>query len=110
MDHVLNDIAAIGAEFGVRGIVLFGSRARGDHSLKSDYDIAVLGSLTEAEKARLLDKIDEIETLKKIDLVFVDDVRGSEDLLARIRKEGVVIYGEGGKQDPQLSERSSKTQ
>ncbi len=94
MDRVLKELSTIGAEMGVRRLVLFGSRARGDHRSKSDYDIAVFGSLTEVEKAKLLGKIDEIETLKKIDLVFADDT-GSEDLLERVETEGLVFYEEG---------------
>ncbi len=43
-------------------IVLFGSRARGDHSVESDYDIAIIvRGLTRELKHRILDEVAEIE-------------------------------------------------
>jgi len=43
-------------------MVLFGSRARGDHSQESDVDVAILvRRLTREMKHRILDKVAEIE-------------------------------------------------
>ena len=43
-------------------MVLFGSRARGDHSQESDVDVAVIvHGLTRETKHQILDKIAEIE-------------------------------------------------
>lgn len=41
MDKVLNEISRIALDYDINKVVLFGSRARGDNTPKSDYDIAV---------------------------------------------------------------------
>jgi len=40
-DYVIEQLCEIAAKYKIEKMVLFGSRARGDHSLLSDYDIAV---------------------------------------------------------------------
>lgn len=76
----------------VKKAVLFGSRARGDNSDRSDYDVAVYGALSLYEKAALRYSCDnDIPTLHKIDLIFVGDV-DSPALLENIDKDGIVIY------------------
>lgn len=76
----------------VKRAVLFGSRARGDSSDRSDYDVAVYGVLSLYEKAALRYACDnDIPTLHKIDLIFVKDV-DSPALLENIDKDGIVIY------------------
>ena len=72
--------------------VLFGSRARGDHTELSDYDIAVYGAPSQAERARLKYACrEELPTLHKIDLLFADEIK-NEKLLSNIQKEGVSFY------------------
>ena len=72
MDSVLERIKEISLQYKVDKTVLFGSRARGDHSLISDYDIAIFENhLSPLDKARLRDDIDEIETLPKEFLVVI---------------------------------------
>lgn len=96
MDEVLQKITQIAGKYKVEKLVLFGSRARGDNSLRSDYDIAVFGNgLSSTDKARFWADIEEIDTLKKIDLVFVDEPV-TDELLKNIAEEGVCIYGEFG--------------
>jgi len=93
MDHVLAQITSIAKKYKVDKVVLFGSRARGDHNEVSDYDIAVFGEgiLSPSDEARLFDEIDEIETLKKIDVVWVR-AGDTGELTRRIQKEGRVLY------------------
>ncbi|MDR5659954.1 nucleotidyltransferase domain-containing protein [Serpentinicella sp. ANB-PHB4] len=91
MDHVLEEIKKLGESYGFERVVLFGSRARGDHSKTSDYDIAVFGQVSLREKAMFCDALEEINTLNKFDVVFTDD-HIEEKLLNNIVEEGVVIY------------------
>ena len=92
MDSVLERIKEISLQYKVDKIVLFGSRARGDHSLVSDYDIAIFENhLSALDKARLRDDVDEIETLKKIDIVFIQE-NFTDELMESIKRDGVIIY------------------
>lgn len=92
MDSVLEQIKEISLQYKVDKIVLFGSRARGDHSSVSDYDIAIFENhLSALDKARLRDDVDEIETLKKIDIIFVQE-NFTDELMESIKRDGVIIY------------------
>ena len=92
MDSVLEQIKEISLQYKVEKIVLFGSRARGDCSPVSDYDIAIFENhLSAFDKARLRDEVDEIETLKKIDIIFVQE-NFTDELMESIKRDGVIIY------------------
>jgi len=75
-----------------RRIILFGSRARGDASEKSDYDFAFeLAKKEEPNWSRFaLDADEKTPTLKKLDLVRLDQI--DEDFKKRILSEGIVVY------------------
>lgn len=90
-------IAAIQAQFArypaIKKAVLFGSRARGDNTERSDYDIAVYGNLTRLERATLRYACDEeLPTLHKIDLIFMQEQSPSA-FTENIEREGIAIYG-----------------
>jgi uncharacterized protein len=96
VDEVLNQIIEIAKKYNVEKVILFGSRARGDNSHVSDYDIAVFKEvLTAIDKACFSSDVEEIETLKKIDIVFVNESL-SDKLMKNIRREGVLIYEQAG--------------
>jgi predicted nucleotidyltransferase len=95
LDPVIDQIRQIAAKYPITKLVLFGSRARGDHSPVSDYDLAVFGpGLSVYAKAGFSLDVEEIATLKKIDLVFADENATDEtdDLMRNIVTEGKVIY------------------
>ena len=76
---------------------LFGSRARGDFTARSDYDIAVFGNVTQTEKARLRAACcDDLPTLHKIDLIFADEVT-DKNFMKSIQTEGIVFYDKAAK-------------
>lgn len=96
MDNVLEHIKKAAVKHGIDKVVLFGSRARGDASQVSDYDIAVFAKeLTAIDRARFCEVVDEIPTLKKIDVVFIDSGT-AEGLIESINKDGVVVYEKEG--------------
>jgi nucleotidyltransferase substrate binding protein (TIGR01987 family) len=70
-------------------VILFGSRARGDNSLKSDIDLAIYADNSSIEF------IEEIEmnthTLLEFDFSDMNVVR-DEFFIEQIKKEGIVIY------------------
>lgn len=87
----LTQIREIATRYKIDKLVLFGSRARGDHSPVSDYDIAVFGKhLSPLDKACFCADTDEIETLKKIDIVFVHD-SATDELIENITRDGVIL-------------------
>ncbi len=73
-------------------IILFGSRARGDHRANSDFDIAVKSSkITTDAWARLqIDLQEEPITLYQVDLV--DFSQMDNDYKNQISREGKVLY------------------
>lgn len=94
IDNVLKAVIERFAEYpNIERAVLFGSRARGDNGERSDYDIAVYGSLERKDKTALRYFCDEeLPTLHKIDLIFMEEQTASE-FTRSIEREGVEIYG-----------------
>ena len=86
--RVKRDIIKFAKRYGVRKVILFGSRARGDNRERSDIDLAVsggdTGEFTEAVN-------EEARTLLMFDVVDLD--RGiSSELQAEIDRDGVTLY------------------
>lgn len=85
---VIEEIRALARKHGVRRVILFGSRARGDYRRKSDIDLAVEGgdfpnfSLDVDEETSTLRLFDFIDMSEEVPLA----------LLAAIKKEGIVLY------------------
>jgi predicted nucleotidyltransferase len=96
MDEVLKQICEIAKKYNTEKLVLFGSRARGDNSPVSDYDIAVFKTcISVYDKASFSLDVEDIETLKKIDIIFIDE-KLEDKLMENIKKEGIIIYEQTG--------------
>ncbi len=85
-----DEIILLAKQHGIKKLILFGSRARGDFKKTSDIDLAVSGGET---ASFLLDIDEDTSTLLKYDIVDLDGYVEPE-LLDSIRREGVVIYEE----------------
>ena len=70
-ERVLRDISVFAKKYSINKVILFGSRARGDNTERSDIDFIVYG-VKDIETLR--EEIDEIMTLKKIDIFDYDEV------------------------------------
>jgi len=94
MDSVVEQIQFICAQYPVDRVILFGSRAGKDFSERSDYDIAIFyQELDPEKKTSLYFAIQNIETLKKFDIVWVGkNERPSEQILHSILTGGRTIY------------------
>ena len=68
--------------------ILFGSRARGDYKSTSDIDIAVEENIPRGMQYKIMNEIDLLDIIYKIDLVFIDEKTNSE-LLESIKRDGV---------------------
>lgn len=90
MDKVLEQIKKIARKYKIKQVILFGSRARGNHSPDSDYDIAVHGpELSLEDKANFCAEVESInESVVEIELAFFDLVADFSDLL----EYGVIVY------------------
>ena len=85
-----NEIISYAKRFGVKKMILFGSRARGDNRERSDIDLAASGG-------NIYDFHQEIEenlpTLLKCDVINLDK-NLSEDFLAEIKRDGIILFEE----------------
>lgn len=88
--RIEEDIIKIAKKNGIKKIILFGSRARGDNSERSDIDLAVSGGNA---WNFYYDIEEEAWTLLMFDVVDMD--KGiSKELQAEIDRDGVIIYEE----------------
>lgn len=92
MKQLMDAIAVSGKKYStISKIILFGSTARGDAKPNSDIDLAVFTTEESLhEQARFTEDVLNLESLKKFDIVFIDD-HTEAALLENIYKEGKVI-------------------
>lgn len=90
-EKLVKSIQKIGENYAIEKIVLFGSRARGDNRTVSDIDLAIFPLPEFNMRGHLASDIDDLRTLLKIDIIFIDE---SVDtcLLENITREGVTLY------------------
>lgn len=89
--QLIQRIQEIGLNYSIDKIILFGSRARGDHHLTSDIDLAIYPLPGFEKRGELASDLDDLRTLLKIDTVFIDSQIDLQ-LLGNIRREGVTLY------------------
>ena len=91
-NKVKDKIIELAKKHGVKKVILFGSRARGDNWERSDIDLAISGG----DRVRFALDVDEIEivpTLLMFDVVDLDEPC-NEELLESIRRDGIALYEE----------------
>ena len=87
-DRVLRELSSFARKYTVMKIVLFGSRARGTNTERSDIDIAVYGG----EFDQFYWEVKEnIHSLLMFDIIQADAAI-SDELKQEIEKDGVTIY------------------
>ena len=86
-DRVLKEIRTFAAEHGVQKIILFGSRASGTNTQRSDIDIAVTGGDFSAFSWDIQEKV---HSLLMFDVINIDG--GISESLRDEILNGVVIY------------------
>lgn len=90
-DKIISHIQQIGQKYEIDKIILFGSRARGDYKRNSDIDLAVFPLPGFNKAGYLASDIDDLETLLKIDVVFINKNTDAK-LMENIQREGVTLY------------------
>ena len=89
MDRLIEEMVALAGSHQAHRLCLFGSRARGDHRPDSDYDFALWGIPADRQPLFLND-VEELPSLCKIDVVFVDQ-QTDPALLSNIQADGVIL-------------------
>ncbi len=91
MKQIYNQIIELAQKHNADKVILFGSRARGTHSDRSDIDIAVYG-IPKNQQLQFNSAVDEtVRTLLKFDIVHISDDTNMQ-LLDNIKKDGVILY------------------
>ena len=90
VDEVMTEIIQRCRLYGAQKIILYGSRAKGTATERSDIDIAVSG-VASHEILDLQENLEEIPTLYTIDLVDLDTCQ-NQLLLEDIKQYGRKIY------------------
>ncbi len=85
---VIQEICALARKYDIDKVILFGSRARGDHRRASDIDLAVCGGNI---SRFVLDVEEETSTPLRYDVVNLDSAVQKE-LKEAIEAEGRVLY------------------
>lgn len=88
-DHIAGLTKMIAAHTGVKRIILFGSRARGTPSPRSDIDLAVEVDET-VDWSNLWLEVEDYPTLLEVDLVPLHQVTGV--FKERVERDGKVLY------------------
>jgi predicted nucleotidyltransferase len=85
---LVEELKRYAKEYNVEKLYLFGSRARGDYKERSDIDLAFFGG--DASRF-ILEVEEETATLLQYDIVDLT-LPVQEELMASIRKEGILLY------------------
>lgn len=87
-DRILRELSSFAKEHSITKIILFGSRARGTNTERSDIDIAVYGGDFDSF---YWDVKEKTHSLLMFDIVQAD-APVSAELKEEIEKDGIVIY------------------
>jgi len=95
-DEVLGLLRAAFAGYGkVDAVVVFGSRAMGNHRPGSDIDLAVKGgSITSEDMQEMVLALDNLGLLYKVDVRHYDTINNA-DLKAHVDRVGIDLYNKG---------------
>ena len=87
-DRILRELSSFAKKHSITQIILFGSRARGTNTERSDIDIAVYGGDFDGF---YWDVKEKTHSLLMFDIVQAD-ASVSDELKEEIEKDGVIIY------------------
>ena len=87
-ERLVGEICSFARSAGVEKIVLFGSRARGNNTERSDVDLAVYGGDFDSFYWNIQENV---HSLLMFDLVNVDEGI-SRDLEEEIERDGIALY------------------
>lgn len=78
---------------GIKRIILYGSRARGDNEERSDIDLAIdCPGISFDEWNAIINIIEQADTLLTIDFVRFDTLSEKNPLRISIERDGLILY------------------
>lgn len=87
-ERVIKDIVGFASKHNIEKVILFGSRARGTHTERSDIDIAVSGGDIDGFYWNIKENV---HSLLSFDIVELDS-GVSEELQKEIERDGITLY------------------
>jgi predicted nucleotidyltransferase len=87
-ERIIRDISVFAKKYNVSQVILFGSRAKGTNSERSDVDIAVVGGDFDGFYWETKENTHSLLSFDIVDL----NTKVSEELKKEIDKDGVIIY------------------
>lgn len=87
-DRILRELSSFAQKYSISKIILFGSRARGTNTERSDIDIAVYGGDFDGFYWEVKEKT---HSLLMFDIVQADAAI-SDELKQELEKDGITIY------------------
>lgn len=91
-DNLYNDMISVIKNFGVKKVILFGSRARGDYKNNSDIDLAFIFNNNDKDNfIKMQAKLEELNTLYKFDVIDFNALK-NDKFKEEILKDGIVIF------------------
>ena len=90
-DFILQDLKKLAETFELQQLILFGSRATGACSERSDIDLAAYFNSVN-DYLEFCDRVEDIRTLLMFDVVNLSSDMISLDLRQSIEDEGVILY------------------
>lgn len=91
--NLYNDMISVIKKFGVKKVILFGSRARGDYKNNSDIDLAFIFNNNDKDNfIKMQAKLEELNTLYKFDVIDFNTLN-NDRFKEEILKDGIVIFG-----------------
>lgn len=75
----------------IEQVILYGSRAKGNHRPGSDIDLTLLGNIETADLFKIETALDDLLLVYKIDVSIFQTIE-NEDLLEHIQRVGIEFY------------------
>lgn len=89
-----NAIEFLAKELKPEKIILFGSRAKNESKINSDFDLCIVGKIPEHRNLRIIkEKLDDILGIYSVDIVFYSNIDSNFKKI--IDETGKVVYEKG---------------
>ncbi len=89
-EKTIKEIKTIARKHNEYKFKIFGSRVKNTYKNSSDIDIAIFINVPKEEEYKIRNEFDMLDTIYKIDLVFINE-NTKKEFLNEVQKEGVEI-------------------